>query len=264
MWADRNVLKVEGHDRDDRRLLVTFPDLASFEIDLASRSILIHRIASELSEPTLNHLLADQVLPRLVSHSGSFAVHAAGVSSPSGAILLVGLSGRGKSTLAASFHVNGYPLIGDDAMIIETEDRHAHCRPLYRSLRLFPDSIAAIFDSVRKQTLVADYTNKQNIIDLERADSLDDRIVVRSICCLTESNQNAISVRRMSPADACMAIVEQSFALDPGDRSRSRRRLEQSAALVSAVPVFEVAYRRDYDLLPDLRQMILNAGPEVV
>lgn len=257
VWADRNVLKIEQPSNDNGRVLVTFPGLASFEINLTQRSIGVCRLA-QMSEPTLHHLLADQVLPRLVSHEGNLVVHAAGVSSASGAILLVGSSGRGKSTLAASFHVSGIPLLGDDAFMIEAEGEVAYCRPLYRSLRLFRDSIGAVFETSQTEIPVADYSDKRNIIDLEASDCLGGRTKVRSIYCLGDPGGRAISVSPMTAAEACMALVEQSFALDPGDRVRSRRRMEQAAALVGAVPVFNLRYPRDFALLPDLRRTILS------
>jgi hypothetical protein len=252
------VLRIERAARDPDAILVTFPGLASFAIDTGQRTIDICRIRDDLSANTLRHLLADQVLPRLVSHDGRLVIHAAGVASPTGTILLVGVSGRGKSTLAASFHVNGNPLLGDDAMIAEVVDGSAYCQPLYRSLRLFPDSIDAIFRSQPGGEPVADYTDKRNIIDLERAEGIDSRTSLRSIYCLADSDADEIRTRRMDPAEACMALVRESFALDPGDPERSELRLKQTAELVSCIPVLEVAYRRTYAGLPALRESILG------
>lgn len=263
VWADRDLLRIERCDADADAVLVTFPGLASFEVDTAHRTIGICRHLADLSDNTLRHLLADQVLPRLVSHEGRLVIHAAGIASPTGTILLVGVAGRGKSTLAASFHVNGHALLGDDAMLAEVVDASAVCRPLYRSLRLFPDSIAAVFEAEPHGEPVADYTDKRNIIDLERLEDAEGRTPIRSIYCLAAAEADDIQVRRMEPTEACMAIVEQSFALDPGDRERAQLRLRQAAEIVSCVPMFEIAYRRDYAALPALRERILADGVTV-
>lgn len=258
LWTDGRSLTVARSSRDLSAFEVVFHDLARFEVDLGRRAVAVARL-TDISDATLRHLLVDQVLPRLIAHDGSLVLHAAGIDVGGEATLLLGLSGRGKSTLAASFHVSGHALLGDDAMIIaagEGESR-ARCRSLYRSLRLFPDSVAGVFSGPRANSPVADYTAKQNIIDLEEPEASQPDLPVRSIYWLGDSSSDRIGMRRLAPAEACMTLVEHSFSLDPSDTDRSKVRLGHAAALAAAVPVLEIAYRRDYAILADLREAIL-------
>ncbi len=256
MWTDERSLTVARLANDHDLLLIAFPDLAGFEVDLAARTIRASCFAPDVSDTTIRHLLADQVLPRLVAHDGSLVMHAAGVDTSDGAILLVGQSGLGKSTIAASFHVSGHALLGDDAMIVQTAHGSAHCRPLYRSLRLFPDSLAAVFDTPRDEVPVADYTDKRNILDLEKVPE-QSASRVRAIYCLADAGSETITLRTMASGEACMALVEQSFSLDPSDPRGSKVRLQQAADLAASVPVFEIDYPRDYAVLPELREIML-------
>ena len=58
---------------------------------------------SATDDCSLDHFLSDQVIPRVLAHRGDHVVHAGAVRSSDAAILMIGPSGRGKSTLAASF-----------------------------------------------------------------------------------------------------------------------------------------------------------------
>jgi hypothetical protein len=256
VWSDGRSLSVARSGRDPDALSVIFPQLARFEVNLERRAIVVSH-SPAVSNNTIRHLLVDQVLPRVVAHDGSLVLHAAGIEVPGGAILLLGLAGRGKSTLAASFHANGRALLSDDAMVVGQDGATLQCRPLYRSLRLFPDSVAAVFNGPRGFTPVADYTSKQNIIDLEEPEATRPGYAIRSIYWLGEPRAGPIAVRRLAHGEACMALVEHSFSLDPSDPGRAEARLRQAAALAATVPMFEIGYPRDFAILPELREAIL-------
>ncbi len=60
-----------------------------------------------------------------------------------------------------------------------------------------------------------------------------------------------------------MALVEQSFALDPTDILCAQQRLRRASEVASAVPTFMLSYPRDYACLPEVRQRILEAVDSV-
>lgn len=81
---------------------------------------------------------------------------------------------------------------------------------------------------------------------------------VRAIFVLGPPRDGSASVRRLGPAEACMAIVQNSFALDPADVGAARARLDQASALIRTVPAFEIVYPRSYDCLGAVRDTILH------
>lgn len=206
---------------------------------------------------TIAHFLADQVLPRVVAQDGEFVLHSGAVRFGGSAILFLGTSGRGKSTLATSFHSNGWPLMGDDAIIISTGETPS-ATALYPSLRLFPDSIAALLPKDISSEEIAHYSDKQRlpvaiVKDIEPASA-----PIKAIFVIDEPSATEISVTRLSIADACMALVENSFALDPTDPLRARNRLDAASNLSREVPAFAISYPRDYARLPDVRSAIMT------
>ncbi|WP_157215751.1 hypothetical protein [Flavisphingomonas formosensis] len=65
-------------------------------------------------EALLRHILLHPVLAALLRQRDLFVLHASGVVSPGGVVLLCGESGAGKSTTAAALADRGWPLQTDD------------------------------------------------------------------------------------------------------------------------------------------------------
>ncbi len=207
-----------------------------------------------LSPDTLNHCLHDLILPKLAARDGALVLHGGSVLIGSGCIAIVAPSGHGKSTLSASLHAEGFPLISDDAIILRPEESRYQGVRLHPTLRLFPDSLSRLFPGAVDTTLVADYTDKRRLSVAAGPDTAPLRALFR-LCAPTED----IRIIRLAPAAACMAMIENAFALDPADARETRGRFELAAKAARVVPVFDLAYPRDYDRLPDVHSALFDA-----
>ncbi len=215
---------------------------------------MLTKVRPGLPPETLNHFIRDQVAPRVLAHEGHFVLHAAGVRCGDDVILMMGKTGRGKSTLAASFAPYDSGLIGDDAIIVEMREA-PKARAVYPSLRLLPDSIAALVPKTVPTAPIAHYTSKRRIAlpDVAEAPALK----IDSIFVLDEPpSDGRITVKRVSPAKACMAVLANSFALDPADLEQAHRRLQLASELAKEIPAFVLSYPRDYSRLPEVRRAI--------
>ena len=132
-------------------------------VDVLDDNRLLSTLKPGASKAEHDHFLADQVIPRLMAHAGSFVFHAGAVRLGETALVFMGESGRGKSTLVASFDQAGTALLGDDAMVLSTEDGVPAVRPVYPSLRLFPDSIAALMPAAQTAGPIAQHSTKERI-----------------------------------------------------------------------------------------------------
>jgi hypothetical protein len=225
-------------------------------VDVLPQGLLTVSPAPRTPQVTVDHFLADQVFPRLLSQKDDLILHAAAVRKDNRALLLLGASGSGKSTLAASFGQCGWSLMGDDAIVLSATACGTTAHATYSSLRLFPDSIDALFSTDVVTYDMAHYSSKQRIE--VTVGQLDRRPVPVKAMFLLGSEAH-LSIRRLSVARACMAIIENSFALDPTDRDMARQRLERSSRLASSVPVYSLSYPRDFRRLPDVQAAIMSA-----
>lgn len=228
-------------------------------VDIGPERRIVARPSPGLPQVTIDHFLADQVFPRLLAHVGSFVVHAGAVRMGNAAIMLMGNSGRGKSTLVTSFDQAGITLLGDDAMMVSSLDTEARVRAVYPSLRLFPDSIDALMPGAVTAGPVAHFSIKQRVDVMVGRDGDDLPLPIVAIFAIAEPAEDGqIGLRRLTLAETCMALVESSFALDPSNLEQARSRMEQASALARQVPAFEITYPRDYARLPEVRQAILE------
>ena len=88
--------------RIDQSYLVRFPELGDFDI---SADGLIVRLwpAPGIVAGTIDHLYLNQVLPLVLSKLGKWVFHASAVETPSGAVVFLAESGRGKFYPGGSF-----------------------------------------------------------------------------------------------------------------------------------------------------------------
>lgn len=254
-WSDPDGSMSIASDRERNRFVIKFGDDARFDIRLSSFEI---RFSSERDADTIDHFLADQILPRILAHEGRFVLHGAAVLTTHGAIGIVGPSGAGKSTLAASLHRRGFQLIGDDALILSPEESGGFvCQSVYPSLRLFPDSITALFEKPPEQEGVAHYTSKMRVLP----DTLEglEEVPLRALFLIDEAASNSrVSVRPADRRAACMTVLGQSFSLDPGEPRAAAERLAVASRIVQSVPTFELEYPRDYSCISDVHRALLQ------
>ncbi|MGB7189428.1 MAG: hypothetical protein WBD10_04780, partial [Acidobacteriaceae bacterium] len=126
--------------------IIRFPEECSFYIQPGAMRIDCDPSA-EIAESTVAHLILDHAIPRLLSLTPGFVVfHASAVQVGDRVIAVLGQSGQGKSTLAASFAAQGYPLLTDDCLVVRWDEDAGQwlAQPSYHSVRLWPDSVGAL------------------------------------------------------------------------------------------------------------------------
>jgi hypothetical protein len=232
-----------------------FSDQASVDVFPARKQIQEAQAAPDVSQDTRDHFLADQVLPRLLAHEGRLVVHAAAVKIGRRAILIVGESGQGKSTLSASFAEAGFDLLGDDAMVVSRRDGRPLVKAVYPSLRLFPDSIDALYAEAPDAAAVAHYSPKRRIPLSVATDSGESELASIFVIA-SPAEGSSVTIQPLSVAESCIAMITNSFALDPTDLKLAQAKLDEASACARLLPAFAISYPREYARLPDVRAAI--------
>jgi hypothetical protein len=253
IWSDRSA---SIRCNSNQVFEISYFGLADFLIDFGRRNIDIHSRAN-CSAETERHFLHDDILPRIIAHQGALVLHASAVLIDNSVVIFLGPSGGGKSSLAVSLHNAGHRLLGDDAIVVSTRHDDIAARAVYRSLRLYPDSIDALSLGTAHLTPVASYTDKRSIIfpDVEDA---DEPLPIRAAFLLGPPQGESISLQPMTPSEACMAFVEHSFWLDPLDLGRTKRRIVQASTLAEQIRCHRLSFPRDYAVLPSVHHAIVD------
>lgn len=223
-----------------------FPGLCDFLIDRDAGRITAEPLAG-LSPDTFEHLLVDQVLPRLLAHRGELVAHASAVEIGGRTALFLGRSGWGKSTLAGLLHRAGHRLLSDDCALLGADDIGITAVATYPSLRMYGDSIGQTVGEEQATASVAGYSSKRRVPVADAAAG-QAACRVHAIYLLNDPADAAAehAVAALPPAVACMAIVEHSFRLDMGSTAHTAALLRQAAEVLRRVPAFALRYPRDY------------------
>lgn len=259
VWSDGEGLQVSvAGQRKIFRL--DFVRGGVFDVDTAQRRITAFAHSDDIPASTVSLLLADQVAPRILAHEGELVVHGSAIAADDRAVVFTGDSGLGKSTLAASFGQSGLPVICDDAIQIGAVDAVPVAQPLSANLRLHADSLKALYPAIEAHSTIAHHGLKRRFTRPQNSTSESKPPPIAAIfAILPEGPAATIAVRPMSAARLCMALVSNSFSLNPADLQVAGERLRKAGLVAERVRAFSLAYPRSYDLLPDVRAAVLDA-----
>jgi len=240
-----------GHDRtgdtwrsgrvDDRRFVLSYGDVAQFRIDADGSRVAWW--ADDLPPMLLAHLVLDHVLPQVAMRRGRLVLHAACLASAGGgAYGIVGESGRGKSTLAATLVACGHALLSDDCTVIDTRPAGGPTVvPAYPGLRLHPQSLPLIGDAgLRAEGPVAEASSKLRLGPVAAGVWQGAPAPLGALVLLGPPGSAPGTPRLLDPGEAVVAVLRHSFHL--GLDSERSELISRAAALAAAVPVTEIHY----------------------
>jgi hypothetical protein len=238
--------------------LLRFDRLADFVVSNDGSEVRFWPAAGSNDE-TLRHLTLDQVLPRVLTHLGRHVVHAAAVEVARRGIAFLGETGRGKSTLTASFRAAGYALLSDDGVLVHERGTDVLVEATYPSLRLWPDTLAGVLGSDQGVSPMAHYSTKRRLTGLvDRHPS--EPVTLAAIYRLDgePTGSSNVEILPVPPKDAAMALISNTFKLDVVDRTQAQQLLQFYAHVAERVPAYSLRLRRGFERLDDVRQALLE------
>lgn len=189
-------------------------------------------------------------------------VHASATRLKNGLILFLGDSGAGKSTLAGNFHQAGQPAVSDDCIWIKEGKTAIKAIPTYGGLRLWEDSLDILFPSEQNIDPVAHYSAKKRVSlkenDFPRFSKGIPILAVFVLSPIGDTPVSEINLDRLSQREAFIALMKQSFQLNVLDIKRLKRHMGALGRIVPRIPAYRLSMPHDYDLLPLVRQKILE------
>jgi hypothetical protein len=260
-WANYDGVVVCWCERRADDYLLVFPGNASFLVTMDGEISCLLHAGSDMQ--MLRHLLLNQVIPRYLATSGHLVLHASAVTLESGhTVAFLGSSGFGKSTLASSFHRHGAQLIDDDTILLELGEQQVTAIGGFPGIRLFPDSVRAVFDEGAGFTHYTPYTDKQQLLLQDDSESsLIEPHKLDALFLLFDPSHEELGddvlIEPVSGSNAMMAMIQSAFSLDPSDRKTITRNFRNIGQTISeCLDVFSLRYPRDHDRLPEVREAV--------
>ncbi len=254
--VDDDTVWTEFHRSGDGYLL-RFPELADFEVSADGKEVVAYP-ANDDDDATVEHLYINQMVPLALSRQGRPTFHASVVTVPGGVIAFLGKSGMGKSTLAASFALNGSSFLSDDALLIEETDLGCQVQPSHPSIRLWEDSVAQLVDESSSTSIPISYSTKARLLAGDALTFSPEPQQLLAAYELQSDDATKIEISPLSGLDRHMAWVQNSFLLDIEDSDLLKQHFDWTHRISSAIPTFALDYPRDYGILPEVRDAIQN------
>jgi hypothetical protein len=256
-WRLPDGMQWTSFYRTGAGFLLRFPNLADFTVALDGHKVSAYPVPS-ISQQTIEHLYQNQVLPLALSRQYKLVLHAAAIEINDFAVAFLGVSGQGKSTLAASFATSGFRFLTDDGLQLEKDEGGYLIKPSHPSIRLWDDSREAVMPEKARAAPPVDYTPKSRLLADDEVAHCNEIRALKAMYFLGEGNTNTDSIEPVSGRDAMVELVRHSFLLDIEEREMLMHHFGQLTELARSRMFFRLDYPRSYDLLPMVREAVIR------
>jgi hypothetical protein len=238
-------------------LRLAYRDGTQFWIDRAGTNIWAVWPEKSSLEDTATYLLGP-VLGILLRLKGEICLHASAVALGDRVAVFAGDAGAGKSTTAAAFARQGYPIVSDDVVRLEERGNSFFVQPAYPHLSLWPDSVEFLFGSADALPRFSPNWEKRDLTLGELGTQFERRkLPVGAIYILGGGSADPSPyLGGLKSQSAFMALVAKSYSTNILDREMRVKEFEFFARLVSTAPVRKLDVQHDASQLPDLCRLI--------
>jgi hypothetical protein len=236
--------------------LLRFPELADYQLSADSLRVTCHPVPG-VAEETLRELYLNQVLPLALSQLGRLVLHASSVEVGDGAVVFLGESGRGKSTLAAAFATSGYRFLTDDGLSLHEEDGACWVQPSHPSIRLWADSERALVPTAAAEGSAA-CAPKVRFLAGDRVRFCSEPRPLRRVYALGAGACQGVVIEKLSPRDAVTELIRNSFLLDVEAPDTVARHFERMVDLAKRPIYYRLDYPRRFEALASVRSEIIR------
>jgi hypothetical protein len=196
----------------------------------------------------VRHLLLGPVLAHLLWQRDVFALHASVVGVRGRHLAFLGVSGEGKSTIAAALEAAGHVLVCDDVAGLVQREKCVEVLPGFPRIRLHADSLRSIGDDPGQHPFVHDQIEKR----LKRVGSFaTGAVVLDAIYVLATTVVPALE--RLPPGASVVEILRHTYyAHQFAPLYGFQHHLQRATRIAELVPSFRLGRPKDLALLPEL------------
>jgi hypothetical protein len=221
-------------------------------------------IVCHLSNPAnawrVEPFLLGTALPYWLEKRGRPALHASAVSIDGQAVGFLADNRGGKTTLALSFTMAGYPLITDDILPVRRCGTDFFVQPGYPQVRLWPAHAKVILSDCTGLEFVHPGIRKYRVPIGDRVGSFaSGPAPLAAIYLPARGTGGEINIAPVSPTDALKGMLGKSFVPWLAELGGGKeRRLSLFGALIRKVAFRRIAYPDGVEHLPAVRAAILE------
>lgn len=228
-WLDPDGETVAAFHRLPGHYLVRFPDRCDFEIDRSTLAVTGYPVDEE-ARGDLDSLFHNAIVPLVGNHQGRLHLHGSAVVIGGKGYAFMGLSRRGKTTLAGAFAARGHPYLTEDAVVLDRDaDGRYRIKPTRPVLRLFADSARHLLG---RDVAGVDEDEKNPVPTAGHLPFASQPAPLGGIFFLGPGESDCVEIARLPEAAALAELMPHAFVLDVEDKARLRRHFDALGVLV--------------------------------
>jgi hypothetical protein len=243
----------------DGATYVRWKDVGEFLVSTDGQSITGWQAEASSGESFLVYMLG-QALSFALVVQGFEPLHATAIVVDGSAIVFLGDSGFGKSSLAACCLNGGYRLLTDDLLLVHEDAGRMLAYPGPARIKLFP-KVARRFVPAAGDCPPLNGGTAKSILPIDRAAGTAPT-ELRAIYVLAAPRdvcrRDSVSSEPLSAREAFIELVKSTFNRRLADPRRLQRQFESMTRIANRVPVRRLLYPRSLDRLPEVRDLVLS------
>ena len=243
--------------KDGGDLLISYPDGMRFRLDRLGKSIVVS-CPEDLTLADASIYLLGPVLGIVLRLRGDVCLHGSVVELDNEAIGLLGPEGAGKSSTAAALAREGQRVLSDDLLVVNREGDRFYAEPGYPLLRLWPQSVGALYGSPEAMPQLVESWDKR-YLDLETTGAFAERrLPLAAIYVLGERRAGLTRAitEPLSQRQALLELVANSFAGRLPGASARRSEFELLGPLTATIPVRRLVLGSNWEAVGDLARKL--------
>ncbi|NEO62045.1 MAG: hypothetical protein F6J98_17025 [Moorea sp. SIO4G2] len=229
--------------------VIYLKDTGLFLVQRGNRITIIP--AAEASLSRIQTALVGTVMAILLYQRGLLVLHASVVNINGGAVVFLGNSGEGKSSIAAALHTQGYRIITDDVAPVTLNQGTAKVAPSFPQIKLSREVAGVLGYDQDKLALLVPKLNKPGYrLNQDLTEAL---LPIRCIYVLVSGSQ--LSIKSLKLQEAVMELSRHSRLNSLFDSEKASHLL-QCAQLANQCSVYRLQRPRNLALLPELARLV--------
>lgn len=231
IYEGKTVVEGDYFRTTDQAIYRFWDDVGEFKI-INGNEIIINPIP-QINDLVLRSFILGTVMASLLYQRGLFVLHCSAVNIDNQVIAFLGNKGYGKSTTAMTFYREGYPIVADDYVAIDMENKVPMIQPGFPSLRL--SYISREYGNFNPEKI---YYNDYEIdkIHVPAVNSFSFKpIPLKKLYVL--QRETKLNISNFKGQDAIMKLVENTFGISRFKKSDYPEHLKQCASLLNQVDI---------------------------
>ena len=203
--GSRVVLDDVTFEASPHRCLIRLPSGTRFLVEHGERITVDARPGT--SDQEVRAYVIGSCLGAVLHQRGLIVLHGSAIDTPGGAVLFVGDSGKGKSSIAAAFCARGHRLISDDICAVRLDaSRRPVVLPAYPQLKLCPDALPGL----EGRGDVRSRDGDKHVVTID-GDTVDEPRPILAIIHLRTFHVDRVSMTRLPRAASVRVIARHIY-----------------------------------------------------